>query len=173
MNFTFNYEENDVYRFNLDLHNSTSKEKGYLQQRSGASLYFFGLLCLYAYVLDVKIMNYLWLLIVIAIVHFFFTPYDQKQRIKRSVASFSKDSRNKKLFGETEIVLDQRGLLEKTPIEETFIKWEHIHEVKEADYAYYFFYASNRAFVLPKSAVSNSEELKAFLDSVSVPLVKM
>lgn len=116
MNFTFNYEENDVYRFNIDMHSSNSKEKGYLQQRSGASLYFFGLLSLYAYVLDVKIMNYLWLLIVLAVVHFFFTPYDQKQRIKRSVASFTKDPRNKKIFGETEIVLDQKGFLEKTPI---------------------------------------------------------
>ena len=173
MNFTFNYEENDVHRFNLDMHNSNLKSEGYLQQRLGSSINFLVLLGLYAYLLDVKIMHYLWLMILLAVVHFFYTPFDQKQRIKKSVASFTNNPRNNKLFGETEIVLDQNGIREKTPFEDSFIKWEHIDEVKEADYAYYFFYASNRAYVLPKQAVSNSESLKAFLDSVSVPLVKM
>ncbi|MES9683518.1 YcxB family protein [Gottfriedia acidiceleris] len=173
MNYTYTYDQQDVMTFNLDLYATNRKTSQYWENQIASAINYVALLFVYAYVFDANIKENLVWIGLFTLVYFCYLPFHHKYVLKQSVKSFVNNPLNKQSFGETTVTLDENGIHEITPVEETKIKWENVNEVREGAEHFYFYYLSNRCISLPKRAVNDQNEIFALLTEKSVPHRKL
>ncbi|UPM55522.1 YcxB family protein [Gottfriedia acidiceleris] len=173
MKYTYNYDQQDVMTFNLDLYATNRKTSQYWENLIASVINYVALLFLYAYVFGENIKENLVWIGLFTLVYFCYLPFNHRYGLKQSVKSFVNNPLNERSFGETTVSLDENGIYEITPVEETKIKWENVNEVREGAEHFYFYYLSNRCISLPKRAVNDKDEIFALLTEKSVPHHKL
>jgi hypothetical protein len=136
--------------------------------------YFLRVLVLYGavallYILMSRSHN-LWIDIAVFIVtgalYLFFIPFFIKKSVERRVNDILFKKENQHVLDRAEVILSDTGIIDKDTLSESRYNWDAIVNFAETPDSYYLYTNSYYAIVIPKRAVSVSEqqELKKLFD---------
>jgi hypothetical protein len=161
----FNLTEEEFYQFNYYTTWQSPDRKGYRIR------YFLRIFLLYAGVAAVYIItNHSSQLLIdfiifgiIGLVYFLLIPYLVRKSIRRRARDVLAQPENKHVLEESEIIIDDKGIVDKDKVSETRYDWEAIVRKAETKDSYYLYTNSYHAIVIPKRTMrdpQNRQELE-------------
>lgn len=74
-----------------------------------------------------------------------------------------KEGKNDGLLGERYMTLSEQGVIDASSSGESNVNWAAIKSIKEDDSHFYLYNSAVSAYILPKKAIGNVEELRSYI----------
>lgn len=166
MNIHFNLSETDYLHFNLfHVKHSKTARKALLMQRWTGPVLFLILSYLFSTITDISFLLSFSTFFVISVIWFVFYPKYFFSLIIRHTKKMLKEGQNDGLIGEHRLMISEKGITDYTSNGESHANWSGIKELKEDDQYFYLYNTSVSAYILPKSAITNVDEVRSYINN--------
>lgn len=164
MEIKFNLTEEDYLKFTMfHIKNSKTHNRALKTQRLMTPL----LLIIMSYLFSLFDTTYFKVLLIISLVvsvlWILFYPKYFYSYIIRNTKKMLKEGKNDGLIGEHQWIMSEEGLADKTSNGESKVNWSGIKSLQEDKDYFYLYNSAISAYVLPKRATKNVEDVRKYL----------
>ncbi|MED4453154.1 YcxB family protein [Metabacillus fastidiosus] len=166
MEIKYYLTEEDYLHFNLfHIKNSKTTSRALNMQRFLTPIFFLILSYILSAFLDEPFIGLFIIFFILSILWIIFYPKYFYSLIIRQVKKMIKEGRNDGLLGDHHMIMTEEEIVDSTANSETKVTWSGIEMFKEDDDYFYLYNSSVSAYILPKRALNDVEEIKNFIQS--------
>ncbi|MED4401268.1 YcxB family protein [Metabacillus fastidiosus] len=166
MEIKYHLTEEDYLHFNLfHIKNSKTTSRALSMQRFLTPIFFLILSYILSVFLDEPFLGLFIIFFILSILWIIFYPKYFYSLIIRQVKKMIKEGRNDGLLGDHHMIMTEEEIVDSTANSETKVTWSGIEMFKEDDDYFYLYNSSVSAYILPKRALKDVEEIKNYIQS--------
>lgn len=164
MEINYTLTEEDYLNFNMyHVKNSKTAVKSLKLQRFITPLFFIVFAFVFSAIADVSFWGLFIIFFVIGILWVLFYPSYFYSVVRRQTKKMIQEGENEGLLGKHHLVMTEEGITETTSSGKTKVCWGSLKDFKEDDKNFYLYNSGLSAIILPKRAVTNIEEVYAYI----------
>lgn len=166
MEITYELTEEDYLQFNLyHVKHSATAVKSLKWQRFLTPVFFLVIAYLFSVIGEGSAIFSFIVFGVFGIIWVVYYPKYFYRVVGRQTKKMLKEGKNDGILGKQQMMLSQEGIIHVAVNRESRTQWMGIQKIVEDNDYFYLYNSAVSAYILPKRAVANVREVKAYIDS--------
>ena len=167
MDIEFELLEKDYINFNIDhAKKSSSLKKSILSQRILGPIVFMLIPFILRLYTSIPLSYWLTIFAIASVLWVMFYPKYFNWEMGRRVKKMLNEGNNENILIRRTISISKEGLLEKSAIGESKVKWSQVDKVEETEEYIYIYISSISAHIIPKRVFRDENEKRLFIKEI-------